>query len=541
MISSVLMFKMIEMKKTVLYAFMLIFSLRIQAQEFEIQFQKCYGGSNWEGASTILPKESELIVFGGTTSNNGDISFNHGKSDYWLFETDSNGNIVWERTYGGSDEDYPANMLPTPDGGYVMFGDTYSNDGDVGCNHSSNGDWWLVKTDSLGNILWTRCYGGTHKEIASQLIFDHQGGYIMTGLTGSVDGDISHNNGQYDVWVVKVDWEGEIVWERTYGGSRSENGNGISLADDGGYIVAATATSTNGDVQCREGLPGEYGTAWVLKLDSEGQLEWQKCYGGTHAESAGDIMQTTDGGYIFLGGTSSGNGDIDCFHGTPGDSNTQDMWVVKLDEIGEIEWHRCLGGSNFDVPRFIRPMDDGGYLIGGNTTSRDGDVNCNQSLPGTHTVILYKLTTQGEIEWTKCLGSQVDNSLFSIHIYSDYHFLLGATTRTNGIDVDCDLKGETDIWIVEIQDTTVGVQENDQAKLMLFPNPATTEAWLQLPAHIPLTDVQIELYNPKGSLLYKAQPESNFHKIETALLPVGLYVVRLWNGRSWQSGRLVVR
>jgi len=541
MISSVLMFKMIEMKKTVLYAFMLIFSLRIQAQEFEIQFQKCYGGSNWEGASAILAKESEFIFFGGTTSNNGDISFNHGKSDYWLYETDSNGNIVWERTYGGSDEDYPVNMLPTPDGGYVMFGDTYSNDGDVGCNHSSNGDWWLVKTDNLGNILWTRCYGGTHKETASQMIYADDGGYVLTGKTGSVDGDISHNNGQYDVWVVKVDWEGEMVWESAFGGSNREYAHTICLTSDGGYIVGGGAGSIDEDVQCREGLPGEYGTAWVLKLDSEGQLEWQKCYGGTHAESAGDIMQTTDGGYIFLGGTSSGNGDIDCFHGTPGDSNTQDMWVVKLDEIGEIEWHRCLGGSNFDVPRFIRPMDDGGYLIGGNTTSRDGDVNCNQSLPGTHTVILYKLTTQGEIEWTKCLGSQVDNSLFSIHIYSDYHFLLGATTRTNGIDVDCDLKGETDIWIVEIQDTTVGVQENDQAKLMLFPNPATTEAWLQLPAHIPLTDVQIELYNPKGSLLYKAQPESNFHKIETALLPVGLYVVRLWNGRSWQSGRLVVR
>jgi hypothetical protein len=541
MISSVLMFKLIEMKTTVLYAFMLIFSLCIQAQEFEIQFQKCYGGSNWEGASAILAKESEFIFFGGTTSNNGDISFNHGKSDYWLYETDSNGNIVWERTYGGSDEDYPANMLPTPDGGYVMFGDTYSNDGDVGCNHSSNGDWWLVKTDSLGNILWTRCYGGTHKETASQLIYANEGGYVMTGKTGSVDGDISHNNGQYDVWVVKVDWEGELVWERTFGGSRFDWANGIGLTTDGGYIIGAGTGSSNGDVNCFDSLPSDWSKAWVLKLDSEGQLQWQNCYGGYYSDVVVDILQTSDGGYVFLGQISSGDGDIDCFHGTPGNSNTQDMWVVKLDVTGEMEWNRCLGGSNFDVPRFIRPMDDGGYLIGGNTTSRNGDVNCNQSLPGTHTVILYKLTTQGEIEWTKCLGSQVDNSLFSIHIYSDYHFLLGATTRTNGIDVDCDLKGETDIWIVEIQDTTVGVQENDQAKLMLFPNPATTEAWLQLPAHIPLTDVQIELYNPKGSLLYKAQPESNFHKIETAQLPAGLYVVRLWDGRNWQSGRLVVR
>jgi hypothetical protein len=538
---SVLLFKMNEMKTTVLYAFILISSLCIQAQEFNIEFQHCYGGSNWDGPKTVLPNDSGFYLFGNTSSNDGDVFSHYGKTDFWFLRADSNGNIVWEITYGGSGEDYPSNMLPTPDGGFMMFGETYSNDGDVGCNHSNNGDWWLVKTDSLGNILWSRCYGGTHKETASQMIYANDGGYVLTGKTGSVDGDISHNNGQYDVWVVKVDWEGEMVWERTFGGSRSDWANGIGLTSDGGYVVGAGTGSSNGDVNCSDSLPSEWSSAWVIKLNTEGQIEWQKCYGGTASDVVVDIMQTSEGGYIFLGQISSNDGDIDCFHGTPGESSTQDMWVVKLDETGEIEWNRCLGGSNFDVPRFIRPMDDGGYLIGGNTTSRDGDVNCNQSLPGTHTVILYKLTAQGEIEWRKCLGSQVDNSLFSIHIYTDYHFLLGATTRTNGIDVDCDLKGETDIWIVEIQDTTVGMKEIHQGKLMIFPNPAATEAWLQLPANNPLADMQIELYSPTGRLLYKAQPVSNFHKIETAQLPVGLYVVRMWDGSSWQSGRLVVR
>jgi len=534
------------MKTTVLCTISLIFAMFIHAQEFEIQFQQCYGGGVVDISKTVIPIVDSnqgigTMVFGYTRSDNGDVSFQHGKGDYWLFKTNELGQIVWEQTYGGSEIESPANMLPTPDGGYVMFGDTYSNDGDVGCNHSSNGDWWLVKTDSLGNILWTRCYGGTHKETASQLIYANEGGYVMTGKTGSVDGDISHNNGQYDVWVVKVDWEGELVWERTFGGSRFDWANGIGLTSDGGYIIGAGTGSSNGDVNCFDSLPSDWSKAWVLKLDSEGQLQWQNCYGGYYSDVVVDILQTSEGGYIFLGGTSSGNGDIDCFHGTPGDSNTQDMWVVKLDEIGEIEWHRCLGGTDIDFPSFIRSMDDGGYLVGGSTASKDGTVECNQSLPGTLSVILYKLSELGDIEWSKCLGSQVDNQLDDVYIYSDYHFLLGATTRTNGIDVDCDLKGETDIWIVEIQDTTVGVQEKYQTKLMLFPNPATTEAWLQLPAHIPLTDVQIELYNPKGSLLYKTQPVSTFHKIETAEFPVGLYVVRLWDGRSWQSGRLVVR
>jgi hypothetical protein len=253
-----------------------------------------------------------------------------------------------------------------------------------------------------------------------------------------------------------------------------------------------------------------------------------------------DIIQTQDSGFIFLGAISSGDGDVDCFHGTPGDGSTNDMWVVKLDETGEIEWHRCLGGTGFDSPKLIRQMQDGGYLVGGNTTSRDGTVVCNESLPGTHTVILYKLSPEGETEWTKCLGSQVDNSLLSMHMFSDYHFLLGATTRTWGMDVDCDLKGETDIWIVEIQDTTVGMHEERLLQWQLFPNPATTQSWLQLPENTTLAQAQIELYSPAGKLLHKAKPSSHFLKIDVAHLPKGLYLVRLWDGERWYVEKLVV-
>ncbi len=195
-----------KMKISIILLISIFISYQLEAQYFDIVFQQCYGGSLWEGPRTVIPAENGFIVFGGTYSNDGDVSFNQGKNDYWLFKTNDFGEIIWEKTYGGSEEEYTANMLPTPDGGFVMFGDTYSNNGDVGCNHSTNADWWLVKTDSLGNIQWSRCYGGTHKETASQLIYAHEGGYVMTGKTGSVDGDISHNNGQYDVWVVKVDW-----------------------------------------------------------------------------------------------------------------------------------------------------------------------------------------------------------------------------------------------------------------------------------------------------------------------------------------------
>jgi hypothetical protein len=184
-------------------------------------------------------------------------------------------------------------------------------------------------------------------------------------------------------------------------------------------------------------------------------------------------------------------------------------------------------------------LGDGGYLVGGSSRSRDGDVTCNQS--DGYSVILYKLSPSGEIEWRKCLGSQVNNFLHDLHIYSDYHFLLAASTRHNGIDVVCDHKGQEDFWIVEIKDTTTAVWENHPKTIQLFPNPATTEAWLQLPENTPLAQAQIELYSPTGRLLYRAQPTSQFHKIEVAHLPKGLYLVRVWDGERWYAEKLVVR
>ncbi len=534
------------MKRLILLLSLIQISSMLLSQELEIVFQQCYGGMLWESPRTVLKNSqsnNEIVVFGGTYSNNGNVSYNHGKNDFWLFETNASGQIIWEQTYGGSDEEYTAQMLRTPDGGFLMFGETYSQDGDVGCNHSSNGDWWLVKTDSLGNKEWTRCLGGTHKEIAGQIKYAHDGGYILVGTTGSVDGDIALNHGMYDVWVVKIDWDGNILWERTFGGTSNDAGYTANLTSDGGYIIGASVSLWNGEFSCRDDLPFQQSGGWLLKLDSLGYLEWWKCYGGSNSTSLIDVLQTADGGYVFLGNTDSNDGDVNCFHGVPGNGNWSDMWVVKVDILGQIEWQRCLGGTGYDVPRIIRPLDDGGYIVGGNTTSQDGDALCNESLQGGHTVILHRLSQSGELLWTKCLGSPVDNSLFAMHVFSPTHYLLGATARSNGIDVNCTLKGETDIWLVEIMDTTVSINEQKpahaKASFLLYPNPATNEVWLQLPTNMQQAIMQVELISPTGRLIYTSKAEGDFHKIELKHLPPGLYLIRLWDGERWLVEKVV--
>ncbi|MCK9450984.1 MAG: T9SS type A sorting domain-containing protein [Bacteroidales bacterium] len=524
------------MKHTITFLLLFLTAQLLIAQHFDIEFQQCYGGSLNDYPMSIIPVNRGFISLGYSASNDGDVSFQYGEGDIWLVRSDANGQMLWEKTYGGSENDNSWSILPTPDDGFLLFGDTFSADGDVGLNKGGC-DLWVVKTDSLGNLEWEQSYGGSMNDYANDAIIAHDGGYILIGRTYSSDGDVSFNHGFTDVWVVKISAEGNLEWEHSYGGTELDSGSCISRTSDGGYIIGGTTLSRDGDVLCTKGISA----ALVIKIDALGEIQWLQCYGGSYFEGADDFIQTGDGGYIFLGGTTSSDGDVIGYHGIPGEANTMDKWLVKLDASGQIEWQRCIGGTGFDKSKIIRQLSDGGYLVGGSSSSRNGDVTCNQSDPSGYTVILYKISSIGEIEWTKCLGSQVNNFLGDLHIYSDYHFLLAASARHNGIDVDCDHKGQSDFWIVDIMDTTVSLKEEKKQEIRLYPNPATTQSWLQLPENISLAQAQIELYSFSGRLLHKAKPSSHFYKIDVAHLPKGLYLVRLWNGESWLVEKLVVR
>ena len=525
------------------YAFAFIFvtiPICLTAQQHEIIFQQCYGGSLTEAPYDIIVGDNSYYIVAGTSSLDGDVSFNHGKSDIWLYKIGLDGTIQWQNTFGGTQDETPRQFLLTEDGGFLLFGNAWSTDGDVSGLHGG-GDFWLVRTDSLGNLLWQKCLGGSCNDRPLQLIEAHGGGYICIGSTCSTDGDIAYNHGAWDAWVVRLSETGEIIWEKTYGGGGQDFAGSIAKTQDGGYILGTYGSSTDGDVDCIMYDTINVGDIRLIKIDSTGVIEWQDCYGGYDSEGLIEIEQTLDGGYVFLGVTISTGGDVSGFHGPGGDANKWDMWVVKLDATGLIEWQKCLGGYENEQAGFIEQHPDGGYLVGGNSNSTDGDINCNTSLPGTYTGWLVKLSASGEIVWQRCLGSQVHNSLRTMKILGLEHYLIAGTTRANGGDVDCDLKGQTDIWIVELQDTTVGLKEEQQRQWQLYPNPASTQTWLQLAEHTALGHVQIELYSPTGRLLHKAKPSNQYHKLEVGHLPKGLYLLRVWNGESWYVEKLVVR
>jgi uncharacterized repeat protein (TIGR01451 family) len=289
-----------------------------------IQWQKTIGGTGGDYAGSIKQtSDGGYILVGSTNSNNGDVSGLHGSiEDIWVVKLDSSGSIQWQKTLGGSDYEYGSDIEQAIDGGYIVVGNTISTDGDVTGLHSLYyWDYWIVKLDSTGNIQWQKVLGGTNDDYAYSIDLTIDRGYIIAGYSDSEDGDVTHNYGSSDFWIVKTDSIGNIIWQRSYGGYLMDYPNSIQKSSDGGYIVAGTSFSYSGDVSENKGQC-DY---WILKLNCIGGIQWQKSFGGNKGDYTKEIQQTNEGGYIVAGQTNTlNNGDVTNSRGQ------YDCWVVKI-------------------------------------------------------------------------------------------------------------------------------------------------------------------------------------------------------------------
>lgn len=336
-----------------------------------IQWQKCLGGTNFDQAYSIYQTaDSGYVVAGFAASNNGDVTGNQGNDDFWIVKLSSTGTIQWQKAAGGTSFDDAFSVQQTSDGGYIVAGDTQSNNGDVTGNNGSY-DCWILKLSSTGSIQWAKCLGGTSDDTAASIQQTTDGGYIVGGSTLSNNGDVSGNNGNWDFWVVKLNNTGIIQWQKCLGGTGEDIGYSIQQTKDTGYVVAGYTKSNNGDVSGNHavGVP-DY---WVVKLNSTGVIQWQKCLGGTGDDKAYSIRQTVDSGYVVTGFVKSNNGDITNNHAV----GLQDYWIVKLNSTGNIQWQYCYGGTNDDWARSIKQTSDGGFVVAGWTKSNNGDVTLN--------------------------------------------------------------------------------------------------------------------------------------------------------------------
>jgi hypothetical protein len=306
-----------------------IFLIKTDAKG-NVQWAKTYEVMDFEYAYSVQQtSDGGYIVAGLTTHFRGNL-------DILLIKTDANGNVIWAKTYEGTDYDYVSSVQQTSDGGYIVTGLT----GSFGAGES---DIFLIKTDAKGNIQWAKTYGGTSYDEAFSVQQTSDGGYIVAGLTRSFGavGD--------DIFLIKTDAKGNIQWAKTYGGKGSERASSVRQTADGGYIVAGYTDSFGA---------GEK-DIFLIKTDANGNIIWAKTYGGEFDDKASSVQQTSDGGYIVAGYTGSfGDGDWNIF-------------LIKTDAKGNIQWAKTYGETDtIDREAYsVQQTSDGGYILAGTTIS----------------------------------------------------------------------------------------------------------------------------------------------------------------------------
>jgi hypothetical protein len=294
-----------------------------------IQWAKTYGGTDDDVAYSVQQTSDGGYIVAGETR-----SFGAGYRDIFLIKTDASGNLQWAKTYGGTYWDVAYSVQQTSGGGYIVAGYTES----FGAGY---GDIFLIKTDANGNLQWAKTYGGTYSDYAYSVQQTSDGGYIVAGYTESFGA------GSYDIFLMKTDANGNIIWAKTYGGTGYDQASYVQQTSDGGYIVA--------------GYTGSFGAGYIdvflVKTDANGNIMWAKTYGVTDLDWAFSVQQTSDGGYIVAGITHSFGVD------------SGDIFLIKTDANGNVQWAKTYGGTGDEGALSVQQTSDGGYIVAGWTGS----------------------------------------------------------------------------------------------------------------------------------------------------------------------------
>jgi len=418
------------------------------AQVPDTLWTRTYGGEeNDEGFSVKQTSDGGYIIVGQT------YSFGAGEYDIWFIKTDSIGDTLWTRTYGGVGSERGNSVQQTSDGGYIIAGSTSSYG-------AGADDVWLLKTDSLGDTLWTRTYGGTGWDYGMSAQQTTDGGYIIAGNTNS----FGAGTYDYDIWLIKTDSLGNILWVKTYGGDLLDICNAMQQTTDGGYIIAGSTTSYS-----------QYTSVYLIKTDQNGEIDWIKVIDvGNYSEEGRSVQQTSDGGYIITGVTRSDN---------------EDLLLIKTDANGDTEWIKIYDHDQNDYGRYVFQTQDGGYAIVGWT----GYLVANRLY-----LWIIKTTSRGDTVWTRIYGEPggYGEAGHSIQQTVDGGYIVCGGTTSYGA-------GGVDIWLLKLGSETNITEDkqnnanNNFLRIQNYPNPfigsTLIEYYFTHSAHINIT-----IYNSLG-------------------------------------------
>ncbi|MBT0606956.1 hypothetical protein [Aequorivita echinoideorum] len=395
-----------------------------------IDFVKTYGGSGTdEAVSFVQTTDGSFVILGNTMSTDGDIvDKSTPDNDFWLLKISSTGNIIWSKTFGGTDNDNAARITKTSDGGFLLSGFTTSNDGDVDSNFGFQ-DYWIVKVSSEGNKVWTKNFGFSGSDQAFKAFETADGGYFITGFfdvsaSGGAGNDLQRgaNHGVGEYWGIRLNAEGETLWRRYFGGSNNDRSYDALQTADGGFLMTGTSESTDFD---KTDPKGSY-DYWAVRLSANGDLLWTKSYGGSEIDNSYGLTKTLDGNYIMVGDSRSNNQDVTSARGNA------DAWAVKFSDGGNMIWQKSFGGTQFETAHSIYQLSNGDLALTGNSRSEDGDLSKNY---GGNDAWLFVIDSNGNLKSNEIIGGSGLDFLSEVLETSDQKLVAVGNTESNDFDI----------------------------------------------------------------------------------------------------------
>jgi len=425
-----------------------------------VEWQATFGAQADDELQSVkeVPGEGYLLAGSSNGSTNATKSSEgFGSLDFWIVRTDALGARVWDRSFGGTESDFLRDMEVTSDGGFIAGGHSSSTNGNKtspfwGSGPAGLGDYWIVRGDTNGNVLWDKSFGGTNDDVLLGVRQTMDGGYVLGGYSSSAAGGnkTAPQYGLSDFWVVRLNAAGDVIWDRSFGGDNADILYALQETTNGGFIVGGVTTSGVSGSKTSPGFGSE--DAWVLRLDASGNKVWEASFGGTERDGCFALQQLSDGGFV-LGGYSASAGGT----GNKASPNygAADFWIVRLDSGGNKLWDQSYGGSGDDQLHDIRVTESGGLFVGGYSYSRaegnKSSPNFTPSDPPSGDYWLLRLDAVGGKVWEQVFGGTGLDRMESLAMTGDAGLLLGGNSlsSTNGNKTSPNY-GFADYWIVKL-------------------------------------------------------------------------------------------
>jgi hypothetical protein len=514
-------------------------------------------GSGAESIGSVFQTPDGGYLVGGSSAANagGDKTDNSkGGYDFWLVKLGPDGTKLWDKTIGGPGTDGLIYCEPTQDGGAILGGSTFSGaGGDKASPTYGQDDMWIVKVDGNGAVQWENTIGGNSMDVFKKVLPTPDGGYVVAAWTWSgVSGNkTSAAKGEEDYWIVKLNANGNIEWDKTIGGTSSDYLYSMEVTSDTGFILSGTSWSgTSGDKsEFTKGM-ADY---WIVKLASDGTVQWNKDIGSSESEGFGSVVEMANGGYLIgaVGGSTI-DGDK-----TVSSKGKNDFWLVKLAADGTKIWDTIFGGFDFESLTCLRVTSDAGFIAGGTSISGIGGDKTEQAF-GSEDFWILKATAEdrfpvtlskfsGENEGTTSLlywetTSETGSDRFEIE-----HSLDGKSWKTIGsvkaaatssVIRHYDFKHESPslqqvnlyrLKMIDYDDTytyssIVTVKFQSVPELVLFPNPTGQVLYFRLADFNKVKSIQI--INERATQVYDSGPDPAA-QVDVSHLQPGKYIVRI--------------